>query len=194
MVGEIRDRETAEIAAHAAMTGHLVLSTIHTNDAVSTVFRLGEMDVPNFLIASTINLVIAQRLVRKICPDCVVSYHLAKATIDEISKQYNLNQILDGFAKLREFVPDENGLAQLNFFRGAGCHKCFDTGYKGRIGIYEIFEMTPAASQIVLHASGKAELFTQAIKDGMITMVQDAFIKAKRGITTIEEILRVTKD
>lgn len=194
MVGEIRDRETAEIAAHSAMTGHLVLSTIHTNDAVSTVFRLGEMDVPNFLIASTINLIIAQRLVRRICPHCITSYHLPRATVDEISKQYSLSHILEGFEKLGEHVGTTDNLAELNFFRGAGCHKCFDTGYKGRLGVYEIFEMTGPASQIVLHAGSKTELFTQAVKDGMITMVQDAFVKAKRGQTTIEEILRVTKD
>ncbi len=194
MVGEIRDRETAEIAAHSAMTGHLVLSTIHTNDSVSTVFRLSEMDVPNFLIASTVNLVIAQRLVRKICPFCVTHYHLSKTTIDEISKQFNLEQILDGFKKLGEDIASGDDLAELNFFRGAGCRKCFDTGYKGRVGVYEIFEMTADASQVVLHGGSKAELFTQAVKDGMITMVQDAFVKAKRGATTIEEIIRVTKD
>lgn len=194
MVGEIRDRETAEIAAHSAMTGHLVLSTIHTNDAVSTVFRLSEMDVPHFLIASTINLVIAQRLVRKICPDCVTSYRLSPATIEEIAHQYTLQHIFEGFQKLGENIQSANDLSELNFFRGVGCHKCFDTGYKGRVGVYEIFEMTPAASQIVLQRQSKTDLFTQALKDGMIMMVQDAFVKAKRGVTTIEEILRVTKE
>ncbi len=194
MVGEIRDRETAEIAAHAAMTGHLVLSTLHTNDAISSVIRLSEMDVPNFLIASTINLIIAQRLVRKICSNCVQSYHLSRTTIEEMSKHYSLQHIFDGFQKLGESVRSVEEFGQLNFFRGAGCHKCFDTGYKGRIGIYEIFEMTPAASQLVLQHQSKVDLLTQALKDGMITMVQDAFVKAKRGVTTIEEILRVTKE
>lgn len=194
MVGEIRDRETAEIAAHAAMTGHLVLSTIHTNDSVSTVFRLSEMDVPAFLIASTVNLIIAQRLMRKICPDCIQSYQLTAANLEEISKQYSTEDILLGMKKLGENLDDITTLAEMNFYRGRGCHRCFDTGYKGRVGIYEVFEMTPAASQVVLQHQSKTDLFTQAVKDGMITMLQDAFVKAKRGLTTIEEILRVTKD
>ncbi|MBI4407832.1 MAG: Flp pilus assembly complex ATPase component TadA [Candidatus Kerfeldbacteria bacterium] len=194
MVGEIRDHETAEIAAHAAMTGHLVLSTIHTNDAVSTVFRLSEMDVPSFLIASTVNLVIAQRLVRKICPHCVQSYTLTDAQLEDISKQYALDQVMAGFSKLKEDLSEVKTLKDITFFRGAGCARCFDTGYKGRVGIYEIFEMTPAASQLILQRQSKTDLFTQATKDGMITMVQDAFVKAKRGLTTIEEILRVTKE
>lgn len=194
MVGEIRDRETAEIAAHSAMTGHLVLSTIHTNDAVSTVFRLSEMDVPNFLIASTVNLVIAQRLVRKICPHCVQSYTLTEAQVGEINKQYNEQHIFEGFQKLEEDTDELKSLRDINFFRGAGCARCFDTGYKGRLGIYEVFEMTGEASTLILQKTDKASLFTQAVKDGMITMVQDAFVKAKRGLTTIEEILRVTKE
>ncbi len=194
MVGEIRDRETAEIAAHAAMTGHLVLSTIHTNDAVSTVFRLSEMDVPNFLVASTVNLVIAQRLVRKICPHCVQSYTLTTAQVEEINKQYDQGHIFSGFEKLGEDISELKTLGDVNFFRGTGCPRCFDTGYKGRVGIYEVFEMTSEASALILRKTDKASLFTQAIKDGMITMVQDAFVKAKRGETTIEEILRVTKE
>ncbi len=194
MVGEIRDHETAEIAAHAAMTGHLVLSTIHTNDAVSTVFRLSEMDVPSFLIASTVNLVIAQRLVRKICPHCVQSYTLTDVQLEDIGKQYALDQVMAGFSTLKEDLTEVKTLKDITFFRGAGCARCFDTGYKGRVGIYEIFEMTPAASQLILQRQSKSDLFTQAIKDGMITMVQDAFVKAKRGLTTIEEILRVTKE
>ncbi len=194
MVGEIRDRETAEIAAHAAMTGHLVLSTIHTNDAISTVMRLSEMDVPNFLIASTVNLVIAQRLVRKICPHCVQSYTLTDAQLDDIKKQYDVEQILQGLSKLNEDLSEVHSLKDITFFRGAGCARCFDTGYKGRLGIYEIFEMTPAASQLILQKQPRATIFTQAVNDGMITIVQDAFVKAKRGLTTIEEILRVTKE
>ncbi len=194
MVGEIRDRETAEIAAHSAMTGHLVLSTIHTNDAVSTVFRLSEMDVPNFLIASTLNLVIAQRLVRKICPHCVQSYTLTSAQVEEINKQYNEKHIFEGFVKLGEDISELPSLQTITFYRGAGCTRCFDTGYKGRLGIYEVFEMSPAASSMILQKTDKASLFAQAEQDGMITMVQDAFVKAKRGLTTIEEILRVTKE
>lgn len=194
MVGEIRDNETAQIGAHAAMTGHLVLSTIHTNDAVSTVFRFSEMDVPHFLIASTVNLIIAQRLVRKICRDCVESYHLTKENIDEISKQYKLANVMAGLVLLGEAMESETTIGELNFFRGKGCVKCSDTGYRGRIGIYEIFEMTERASQAVLQQVGKEELMTIAVEDGMITLQQDGFVKAKRGLTSIEEILRVTKE
>lgn len=194
MVGEIRDNETAEIAAHAAMTGHLVLSSIHTNDAVSTVYRLSEMGIPNFLIASTVNLIIAQRLVRKICQDCVESYKLSKESIDEISKQFNVEDVLNGLRKLGEFVDGEGGISELNFFRGKGCVKCGDTGYRGRVGIYEVFEMMDKASQAVLHQASKQELHDLAIGEGMITMVQDGFSKAKAGITTIEEVLHVTKE
>jgi type IV pilus assembly protein PilB len=194
MVGEIRDQETAEIAAQSAMTGHLVLSTIPTNDAVSSVFRLSEMDVPNFLIASTINLIIAQRLVRKICQNCVQSYQLSPAQIEDIAKQYGIDHIMQGFARLGEAVPESGKIEEITFFHGVGCSHCLDTGYKGRLGVYEVFEMTAKASKLILDKTDKASLFSQAIADGMITMVQDAFVKAKRGLTTIEEILRVTKE
>lgn len=194
MVGEIRDNETAQIASHAAMTGHLVLSTIHTNDAVSTIFRFSEMGIPHFLIASTVNLIIAQRLVRKICRDCVESYRLTQENIDEISKQYKLADVMAGLAMLGEKVEADTNIGELNFFRGKGCIKCGDTGYRGRVGIYEIFEMTEAASQAVLSQVSKEELLKIAIHDGMITLHQDGFVKAKRGLTTIEEILRVTKE
>lgn len=195
MVGEIRDNETAQIAAHAAMTGHLVLSTIHTNDAVGTIARLTEMDVPHFLIASTINVIIAQRLVRKICQKCIVSYQLSKKNLDEISKQYNLTAILDGLVKLGEVEAGETqSLTELNFYRGVGCHVCNDTGYHGRIGIYEVLEVSPLISQAILKQVSKEVLFDLAIKDTMITIAQDGFAKAKHGLTSIEEILRVTKE
>ncbi|MBI2416067.1 MAG: type II/IV secretion system protein [Candidatus Kerfeldbacteria bacterium] len=194
MVGEIRDDETAQIAAHAAMTGHLVLSTLHTNDAISAVFRLAEMAVPHFLIASTVNVIVAQRLVRRICSDCVQSYQLNKASIDEISQRYNLTDVLDGFKRLGEELTEDGSLEHLNFFRGGGCAKCGDTGYRGRLGLYEVFEMTEAASQAVLRQASKEELLQIAMRDGMITMAQDGFVKAKRGLTTIEEILRVAKE
>ncbi|MDP3970307.1 MAG: ATPase, T2SS/T4P/T4SS family [bacterium] len=193
MVGEIRDNETAQIASHAAMTGHLVLSTIHTNDSVSTIFRLTEMDIPHFLIASTVNLIIAQRLVRTICRDCITSYHLSKENIEEISKKYKLEDIMAGFEKLGE-NPSNIELHEFDFFRGKGCAKCGDTGYRGRIGVYEVFEMTSKASKKILEQASKSEMLTTAIKDGMITMAQDGFVKAKQGLTTIEEILRVTKE
>ncbi len=194
MVGEIRDNETAEIASHAAMTGHLVLSTLHTNDAVGTVFRLSEMGIPHFLIASTVNLIIAQRLVRKICKDCIQSYHLTKKNIEDISKQYNLEEVMKGLHNLGEFLDKNTKLEDINFFRGAGCAKCGDTGYRGRVGIYEVFEMTEDASKAILRQATEDELRDIATKNGMINLAQDGFLKVKRGSTTVEEILRVTKE
>ncbi|MFA5995709.1 MAG: ATPase, T2SS/T4P/T4SS family [Patescibacteria group bacterium] len=195
MVGEIRDNETAEIAAHAAMTGHLVLSTLHTNDSVGTIARITEMGVPHFLVASTINLIIAQRLVRKICTNCIQSYQLSKKTLEELSKQYNLANLLDGLIKLGETVPAETqALNELNFYRGHGCRNCSDTGYHGRLGIYEVLEITPAISQAILQQASKTELLAIAQKENMISIAQDGFAKAKHGLTTIEEILRVTKE
>lgn len=194
MVGEIRDNETAQIASHAAMTGHLVLSTLHTNDAVSTVFRLSEMGIPHFLIASTVNVIIAQRLVRKICRDCIESYKLTKDNIEEISKQYDMKNVMDGFNILGETVESSTSIGELNFFKGVGCSKCGDTGYRGRVGIYEVFEMTEMASQAILDQVSKDDLEKIAIESGMITLAQDGFVKVKRGLTSIEEILRVTKE
>ena len=122
------------------------------------------------------------------------SYTLTDAQLDDIKKQYDVEQILQGLSKLNEDLSEVHSLKDITFFRGAGCARCFDTGYKGRLGIYEIFEMTPAASQLILQKQPRATIFTKAVNDGMITIVQDAFVKAKRGLTTIEEILRVTKE
>ncbi|RMD59233.1 type II/IV secretion system protein [Candidatus Parcubacteria bacterium] len=194
MVGEIRDQETAEIAIHAAMTGHLVLSTIHTNDAASTFARLTEMGVPAFLISSTINLVIAQRLVRKICTNCIQSYNLDSELIKEVEKQLDIENILATLEREKTILHAKGGLKELLFYRGKGCKQCNNSGYKGRIGIYETLENSEAISQLILRKADAHAIKKQAIKEGMITMVEDGFIKAKSGITTIEEILRVTKE
>lgn len=193
MVGEIRDQETAEIAIHAAMTGHLVLSTLHTNDAVNSLPRLSDMGVPSFLVATTTNLIIAQRLVRKICPNCIQSYNLEKRMIDDLKKQFNVDSIIK--TMLREkIIADAKGIESLLFYRGKGCKQCNDTGYKGRIGIYETLEITPKISEMILKKATEAEIKVAALENNMITMVEDGFIKAKNGITTIEEIMRVTKE
>jgi type IV pilus assembly protein PilB len=194
MVGEIRDQETAEIAIHAAMTGHLVLSTLHTNDAVTTLPRLSDMGVPAFLVASTTNLIVAQRLVRKICPNCIQSYKLDKQTIEELKKQLDLENILATLEKKKIIVDAKRGIESLLFYRGKGCKQCADSGYKGRIGIYETLEITEEMSELILKKASPAELNQQAEKQGMLTIVADGFIKAKNGITTIEEIMRVTKE
>ena len=194
MVGEIRDQETAEIAIHAAMTGHLVLSTLHTNDAPTTLPRLMEMGVPSFLVASTTNVIIAQRLVRKICPNCIQSYNLDKQTIEELKKQLNIESILKTLQKEKTIIDAKKGLESLLFYRGKGCKQCNNNGYKGRIGIYETMEITDKISDMILRKASRTELKKQAIEQGMLTIVEDGFIKAKNGITSIEEIMRVTKE
>ncbi|MBI5467273.1 MAG: Flp pilus assembly complex ATPase component TadA, partial [Candidatus Kerfeldbacteria bacterium] len=140
MVGEIRDQETAEISAHAALTGHLVLSTIHTNDAVTVLPRLTEMGVPAFLIASTTNMVLAQRLVRKICQNCIESFTLTRQAISELEKQINVSYLLDTLVKQGAILPGQK-VEELLFYRGRGCKQCNNDGYKGRIGIYEVIEI-----------------------------------------------------
>ncbi|MCK4540173.1 Flp pilus assembly complex ATPase component TadA [Candidatus Parcubacteria bacterium] len=194
MVGEIRDQETAEIAVHAAMTGHLVLSTIHTNSAAATMIRLSEMGVPTFLIATTTNIIIAQRLVRKICPNCIQSFNLGKETVKELEKQLNIESLLKTLEKEKIIIDSKKGLKSLLFYRGKGCKRCNNSGYKGRIGIYEILENTEETSGLILKNANTREINKQAVKEGMLTMVEDGFIKAKNGITTIEEIMRVTKE
>lgn len=194
MVGEIRDEETAEIAVHSAMTGHLVLSTLHTNDTITTLPRLVDMGIPSFLIAATTNLIIAQRLVRKICPHCIQSFNLDSETIKEIKEQINLPKVLKTMEDEKIIIHPDEGLKTLLFYRGKGCKQCNNTGYKGRIGIYETLEITSEISNLILKKASSEEIKKQADKQGMLTMLEDGFIKAKNGITTLEEILRVTKD
>lgn len=194
MVGEIRDEETAQIAVHAAMTGHLVLSTLHTNSAVATLPRLTDMDVPPYLIASTVNLIIAQRLARKICPNCIQSYNLDIETIKKIEKNINIDKILKTLAKRKIISQKVKSLKSLLFYKGKGCSKCNETGYKGRIGVYETLEVTPEISNLIAKKTDSGELAKEAEKQGMLTMLEDGFIKAKNGITTLEEIIRVTKE
>ena len=194
MVGEIRDQETAEIATLAAMTGHLVLSTLHTNDAAGAIPRLAEMGVPNFLISSTVNIIIAQRLVRKICQNCIYSYNLQKEDLLQIERQFQFKNILQNLEKHNEISSKDVPMDELNFFRGKGCVKCKNTGYKGRIGIYEIMEVNDNIAQLITKNSSRLELYEEALKNNLIAIPQDGFIKAKRGLTTIEEILRVTKE
>ncbi|MFC1678336.1 GspE/PulE family protein [Patescibacteria group bacterium] len=194
MVGEIRDHETAEIAVHAAMTGHLVLSTIHTNDAATTMPRLVEMGIPSFLVATTMNVIIAQRLVRRVCPSCIQSLNLDKESITEMEKQIDLEGILDTLERERAIMSAKKGLSSLLFYRGKGCKRCGNNGYKGRVGIYEILENSEDISRLILKNASAKEIYTQAKSEGMLTMIEDGFIKAKNGITTIEEVLRVTKD
>lgn len=194
MVGEIRDEETAEIAVHAAMTGHLVLSTLHTNDAVTTLPRLSNMGIPSFLVATTTNVIIAQRLVRKICPNCIQSYNLTKENIEELKGHFDIEKILKVLEREKVIADAKSGLESILFYRGKGCKQCNNSGYKGRLGIYETLEITDEMSDLILHKATDRELKNQAEKQGMITIAEDGFIKAKNGITSIEEVIRVTKE
>ena len=193
MVGEIRDLETAEIAIHAAMTGHLVLSTLHTNSAVATIPRLLDMGIAAFLIASTTNLIIAQRLVRKICQHCITSFNLPAEVIKDMEAQFDIPDVMNTLEKEKVVSDKQTPLSRLLFYKGKGCKKCNNSGYKGRIGIYEILEVDDNISKLVMQKATSAELKKAAQAQGMLTMVEDGFIKAKNGITTIEEILRVSK-
>jgi type IV pilus assembly protein PilB len=266
MVGEIRDKETAEMGVHAALTGHVVLSTLHTNNAAGSLPRLLDMEVEPFLISSTINAVIGQRLVRKLCANCRAPYQVPAEQIEEIIKEFGLDRnflyteppkdvtkeigqilaapvengvggehtipapkgltdkesILDKIARdpsivnrtLSEAESQQKGIREqmfvtpsetpkehksgadlsLTLYHSPGCKKCGDTGYSGRIGIYEVLEMSdPMQTAIIAHDSTD-NLQTIAQKEGMITMAQDGFIKALIGVTTIEEVLRVTRE
>lgn len=196
MVGEIRDLETAEIAINSAMTGHLVLSTLHTNEAAGTLPRLLDMGLVSFLIASTTNIIIAQRLVRKICKNCIMSFTLDEKTAQNLNENFNiaeLMKIMENTGAINISLTKQK-FSSFLFFKGKGCHKCANTGYKGRIGIYEILEITPEIINLILKRASTSEIKQKAIAQGMVTMTQDGFIKAKAGITTIEEVLRVTKE
>lgn len=174
MVGEIRDEETAGIAVNAALTGHLLLSTIHTNDAATTLPRLLDMNIEPFLIASTVNIAIGQRLIRKVCSNCRV--------------EKKLNDI--EFNSLKDVIRPELLKNNRNFFEGKGCAVCED-GYEGRIGIYEVLEVTDNIRELIMKRINSSIIQEEAIKEGMTTMLEDGFNKAVEGITTIEEVLRI---
>ncbi len=180
MVGEIRDNETAAISVNAALTGHLILSTLHTNDAATTLPRLLDMKVEPFLIASTVNIAIGQRLVRKICPDCKVK---KKITEDEINS----------FAGI---IPEKilTQIKNKNFYQGTGCEKCDKSGYYSRVGIYEVLKVDDDIRKAIVRKADASEIREIAVKNGMTTIIEDGFKKALEGITTIEEVLRVIHD
>jgi type IV pilus assembly protein PilB len=173
LVGEIRDFETAEIAVKAALTGHLVLSTLHTNDAPSTINRLMNMGIEPFLVASSLNLVCAQRLVRRICINCKIEDDVPPPALEQIG-----------------FQPDL--AAKVKPKKGSGCEKCNKTGYKGRVGLYEVMEITDELRELILVGASALELRRKAIEEGMITLRGSGLRKITEGVTTIEEVLRET--
>ncbi len=183
MVGEIRDEETAEIAVHSALTGHLLLSSLHTNDAATAVPRLIDMKVAPFLVAAVLNAIIAQRLIRKICIDCIESYAPAQSIIEFMQKQ------------LKEFNPNSELKIPKFLYRGKGCQSCGNTGYRGRIGIYEILNVDKEIRKLIIGSDFSLDgLNSLARKKGMVTMFEDGLRKISVGITTVEELLRVIRE
>jgi len=180
MVGEIRDSETTELAIQASLTGHLVFSTLHTNDASGALPRLLDMHAEPYLIASTVTCVVGQRVVRKICPTC----KLTKVASEEVVSQ--LKEVLGKFYKF------ENN--KLKLFHGQGCKECNNTGYLGRIGIFEVLVASEKVARMILARETSQAIEAQAISEGMITMKQDGFLKVIEGMTTLEEVLRVAEE
>jgi type II secretory ATPase GspE/PulE/Tfp pilus assembly ATPase PilB-like protein len=190
-VGEIRDKETAGIAVNAAMTGHLVLSTMHTNDAVTTLPRLVDMGVEPFLAASTVNVIVGQRLVRQICTHCKASLELTrtiKGWKGDTSQASLLNNLDPGM-----IAKHFGKKTSIRVYHGTGCTACHDTGYQGRIGIFELLEVTPRLAQLISAKVDSDVLLAQAIKDGMTTMLDDGLDKVITGETTLSEVIRVTE-
>ncbi len=192
MVGEIRDDETASLAINAALTGHLVLSTLHTNSAAGAMPRLLDMKVEPFLIASTTNVIIAQRLVRKLCPDGKEAYNLSPEEVKTLGKDYDLENLLL-VLKEKGLVAQKDDWTKIKFYRPKPSDSCPD-GYKGRLAINEVLEVSVEIKKLIAKEGTSDEIQDQAKKEGMITMIEDGFIKVAQGITTIEEIMRVTKE
>lgn len=193
MIGEIRDSETAEEAVHAAMTGHIVLSTLHTNSAAGALPRLLDIGVEPYLIASTVNAVVAQRLVRVICKDCIATMKVDKETLKSISV-FKLDRLLEVMVREGVVSSKIKSIADLTFYRGTGCSKCARTGYKGRMAIEEVLEVTPEIQSLIVSHATTAEIQNKAMEQGMILIAEDGFIKAVMGHTTIDEILRVSRE
>jgi len=175
LVGEMRDQETAQIAVRAALTGHLVLTTLHTNSAGETISRLMDMGVPSFLLSSSLRLVVAQRLARKVCQECREPYE----GDEEMLIQYGHTPL---------------GGKPCTFYKGRGCHACHNTGMKGRIALYEVLPVTPEIRGLILGKPLAGEIQEVAAKQGMKTLREAGLLKVLEGVTTVEEVLRVTTE
>lgn len=198
-VGEIRDEETAQLAAQASLTGHLVISTLHTNSAAGVLPRLLDMGIEPYIIASSVHICSAQRLCRRVCKHCREAY------IPEEAELFELKRILGdtaGFDEqkfaeyqekfvLKNIIKPENDKKQIYLFRGKGCDKCQGTGYSGRVGIFEVFKVTEKISGLVMQHSSADVIEREAMNEGMIKMIQDGYFKSLEGLTTIEEVQRV---
>ncbi len=173
MIGEIRDLETGGIAIKAALTGHLVLSTLHTNDAPSTITRMIDMGIEAFNVASAVNLVVAQRLVRRICKECKAEHKYTDVELGALG-------------------TDLESLRSIKFMKGTGCDTCSGTGYKGRAGLYEVMAMSPELRRMILRGASVADIQAQAVAEGMLTLRMDGMKKVERGVTTLEEVVKET--
>lgn len=197
MVGEIRDEETAKIAVNAALTGHLVLATLHTNDAASTLPRMTEMGVETFLLGATAKMVLAQRLVRTICQKCKQEYKVKIDQLNEIAKKQSFNndlqQIIEYLVKVKPELEGKIVDNTLTFYKGEGCGACGNTGYKGRLSIAEVMTVTDTIKRKLLENGSAKDIEDEAIKEGMTTMFQDGLEKVIMGKTTLEEVLRVMR-
>ncbi len=212
MVGEIRDEETAQLAVQASLTGHLVLSTLHTNSAAAAIPRLLDMGIESYLLASTIRVIAAQRLPRKICSNCIQSYVAIPEVVDNLVsvlsgiKDFDLVQYLnrmvatkkqrgeEGSAVLEPPQIGPDGKPIIHLYKGAGCDRCGGSGYSGRIGIFEVLDVNEKISRMVMDNVTAQDIETEARENGMITMTQDGYLKVLEGITSIEEVLRVSKE
>ncbi len=182
MVGEIRDEETAELAVQAALTGHLVFSTLHTNSAAGALPRMLDMKAEPYLLASTMTCIVGQRVARKICSVCRKPYDPAVAVEEDIRKV------------LGKLFPNTDPTKRLQLYKGEGCEQCGGTGYKGRMGIYEVLPMTERVGRLILERSAASDIENQAVNEGMVTMKQDGYLKVVEGVTTIDEVLRVAQE
>jgi len=173
MIGEMRDQETAEISIQAAMTGHLVFSTLHTNDAISAVPRLLDLGIPEYLVAATLEGVLAQRLVRRVCPDCRVEYEPAPETVSLVAGR---------------------PIDRVTLLRGAGCSMCRGTGFRGRLGLFELLTVTDDLRDAIAARAPRAQLRTLAVAAGLVPLRSDGWQKVESGLTTVEEVVRVIQD
>jgi len=212
MVGEIRDEETAQLAVQASLTGHLVLSTLHTNSAPAAIPRLLDMGVEPYLLASTVRCIAAQRLPRRVCKNCIEAYPAPEEMVKNIEetmkgvKDFDLIPYLKSVAsslqakgenesptmKAPQVGPD--GTPVIYLYRGKGCDKCGGSGYSGRIGIFEVLDVSQGISRMIMQNVTDEKIKERAVEEGMLTMIQDGYLKALEGITTIEEVLRVSKE
>ncbi len=212
MVGEIRDEETAELAVQASLTGHLVLSTLHTNSAAAAIPRLLDMGVQSYLLASTLRCIVAQRLPRRICKECMEAYPAPPEVVKNIKEVLAGKQEFDLVPYLQrvyeskrasaggeqitmrppEVGPD--GEPVIYLYRGTGCDRCGGMGYSGRVGIFEVLDVSEKISRLIMDNVSADEIKDTAVEEGMLTMIQDGYLKALEGITTLEEVLRVSKE